>query len=385
MHCTHACQAKYINTMSYYNILYKGMTAYSIIIIYNATFCLAQLKGAVEHQDWTYAQLGADAQYALLIESGANLGGVVSMYVSLDERFKVHILQGMFYLLHLSLAVGLSMATAIWITKYATIIVHYSARPEVYALIWATVHLCSLLDLFLSLKLALVGIAYVQSSATWIGVLALSALLMYTVVAFLITVRATSLYDNLCVPRSWQLVVLIMSVGILRSKRAVQAVSIFTVGYFAPLIVLHLVMSVCIILQDPLQHSVMVISLFLAACTVLCLLAAFYSVDYIFTDVHTDSTSTYKERLVSRVIPSVKHCVKFCYFTIVFIFASCFLSSLAAFGLLAKLKDFYSHYQVSNGVAFIILPPIISFLTWAIRYVIINFKTFVLPRDIPFH
>lgn len=348
-------------------------------------FCLAQLKGAVEHQDWTYAQLGADAQYALLIESGANLRGVVSMYVSLNERFKVHILQGMFYLLHLSLAVGISMATAIWITKYATIIVHYSAIPEVYALIWATVHVCSWLDLYLSFKLLLVGIVYVQSSATWIGILALSALLMYTIVAFLITIRATSLYDKLCVSKSWQLVILILSVGILKSKRAAQAASIFTVGYFAPLIVLHLVMSVCIILQDPLQHSVMVISLFLVACAGLCSMAAFYSVDYIFTDVHTDSTSNYKERLALCVIPSIKHCVKFCYFTIVFTFAASFLFSLAAFGLLAKLKDFYVHYQVSNGVTFIVLPPIFSFLTWAIRYVIINFKKFMLPRDIPFH
>lgn len=343
------------------------------------------MKGVIDNQDWTYAQLGEDAQYALLIDSG-NFGGMVSMYVSMDERYKVHILQGMFYLLHLSLAVGISMAMAKWVTQYANFIVHNSVIPDVYALIWATVHVFSWFNLLLSLKLLLVGIVYLKSSAKWIGILALLALFMYTIVALLITIRATSLYDKLCVPKSWQLVILIFSLGILRSKRAVQAVSIFTVSYFAPLMVLHLVFLVCSILQDPLQHSTAAMAILLLVCTAVSLMAAFYSLEYIFSDVHTENyTCNYKEQFTLRAISSMKRCAKFFYFTMVFTFAMFFLGSLYAFGLLAKLRDFYLHYQVSNGVTFIVLPPLFSLITWAIRYGIINFKTFVLPRDIPFH
>ena len=356
-----------------------------IYVYYSIIFLLCvQLRGAIDQQDWTYAQLGADAQYALLIDSGAKYGGMVSMYVSVDERFKVHILQGMFYLLQLSLAVGTFMAVAKWVTKYAAVLAHNSAIPDVFALIWATVHVCFAINLFLSLKLILVGIVYFQSSAPWIGILALSALPTYMFAALFITIRAISLYDKLCVPKSWQLVILILSVGLLRSKRAVQAVSIFTIAYFAPLIVLHLVISVCSILQDPLEHGTALFGLFFLVCGLLCLKAAFYSLEYIITDLNTGNASNYKERLTSRAIPSIKHSVKFCYFTMVFVFATTFLCVLFAFGLLAKLKDFYVHYQVSNGVTFIVVPPIFSFLNWAIRYGIINFKTFMLPRDIPF-
>ena len=342
-----------------------------------------QLKGAVEHPDWTYDQLATDAQYAMLIDAGTSLGGLVCMYVSLDDRFKVYVLQSIFYLLHLSLAVGISMVTANAMTKYAASIVRFSAKPEVHALIWAIVSTCFLLDIFLSFKLVLVGIVYVRNSAIWIGIMALSALILYTIIGFWIAISATPLYDKLCVPKTWQLLMAITSLGFAKSRRAVHALGIFIIGYFAPLIVLHLVLSVCCIMQDPLQHNPMLITLFLMACTMVCMLAVYYSVDFIFVD--TGDTSSYKEKLESRIIPSIKHCAKYCYITMVFVFASAFLAALSAFGLLAKLKDFYTHYKVSNGVAFIVLPMVFSFASWAIRYAAIHFRTFLLPRDIPFH
>ena len=311
--------------------------------------------------------IDVDAQYAISLGKNFKLGAATDPF-NVGFHFECA-----FMGLEISVALVAMYFSNVIIQKYAAAVTAKCSTPELMPLVWAVAFGCMGVNIYLTMKIILVMVAYSQDSTFSIQVrsgFAMCSLAVLVVVSCYSSKRSLHLYSLINVPNFCKLLFYISTFGQFR-KRAISCIQfflLFQVCFFIPLLSVHLVVSCLAVIADPIQNGTALLIFLGILCSTVSLYSALLSMDPLLTATRNSFKQEYKASLLASV--------KWCYiFTLIVMMLT---SVLTLFGLVCIdiRSSFYSHYRVSRYLWYFASPFLLAIVSLLMRHSILHFEEY---------
>ena len=309
--------------------------------------------------------IDVDAQYAISIGKKFKLGAATDPF-NVGFHFEYA-----FMGLEISVALVAMYFTKVIIQKYAAAITASASTPELMALIWAFTFSCMGFNIYLTIKIVLVMVAYSQDSTLSIQVrsgFAECSLAILVMVSCYSSKRFLHLYCLINVPNIYKLLFNIVTFGQFRNRAnsCIIFFFLFQVCFFIPLISIHLVVSCLAVMTDPIQNGTLLIIFLGIFCIAVSLYSALLSMDPLLTATR----NSFKQEARS----SFQASIKWWYIFILILLMT--TSVLTLFGLVCIdiRSSFYSHYRVSRYLWYFMSPFLLGMISLLMRRSVLHFE-----------
>jgi hypothetical protein len=332
----------------------------------NLAIVTSRLKSALAARKLTaeaMVSIDVDAQYAISI--GKKIGAATDPF-NVGFHFEYA-----FMGLEISVALVAMYFSKAIIQKYAAAITAKVSTPELMALVWAFAISCMDLNIYLTIKIVLVMVAYSQDSTLSIQVrsgFAECSLAILVMVSCYSSKRFLHLYCLINVPNIYKLLFNIVTFGQFRNRANsyIKFFFLFQVCFFIPLISIHLVVSCLAVMTDPIQNGTLLIIFLGIFCIAVSLYSALLSMDPLLTATR----NSFKQEAKS----SLQASIKWWYIFILILLMT--TSVLTLFGLVCIdiRSSFYSHYRVSRYLWYFMSPFLLGMISLLMRRSVLHFE-----------